>query len=281
VGRAAFASSGAALAAGACYLGYKWITAEKSRVEVVPQIVSKVSPASSVPENPHAKKIRELRGKPQDQIVDIYRPPRFEGNLAPYAAKIEKLKEDPRVMGLAFVQSKEKELVPVYIQRTSPDIHSPLECFSAHDLQDDSMVGKATVIRCVDSNEFFRRTIKAGYGSDLKEVNKIYIELIENYERSGYFSNRILKNVGVVLIQSIIQQFSASCEGRIVLDAINDTPAFYYKLGFRFSDPKMGFVSLRLNQDPTIVEAYHPMYLADQARQLWLTEIKINPIRFP
>lgn len=245
-------SSGAALAAGAGYVGYKWATAEKLG-------------------NPNA-------------VQTIYTPPRptqaDKEKLQSHAEKIEKLKKDPRIMGIAFAADKNENVVPLYIRYIRCDSYTVY--FSAHAIEDDVELGFAITHPFISSNNYMSGYWLAGvpsectgYGSNSENVSKVLLQQVQN--------NSSYKNIGVILNKAIHQKFASECEGRILIQAVRITHPYHYKLGFRSLDSEQNRVYARYannHQIPKKDLGSVYMHLPDQARQLWLKEVKDHPITF-
>lgn len=214
--------------------------------------------------------------------------------------KIQQLREDPRVMGITFTFNGENVLVPIYIKVFRKDIPAfegfgtscparTEDSFYAFDFS-DRQIGFAFTKSMLKSNDYLKgfwlgakEERYVGNGVEKKEVNKILLDQVTN--QSQY------KNIGVILNKAIHQKYQDECQGRMVIDAVRGTHPYHYKLGFRAFDPQKRILNEKLNslfasyvqrkEIPNRDLGLVTMYLPDRARELWLQEVKRNPIGFP
>lgn len=250
---ALLASSGAAIAAGIGYLGYKWTTAEKL---------------------PDPNTVQTIYTPPHPNKTDLENLGRL------YAKKISDLKKDSQIMGITFALDKSKHLTPIYIKCTPKDAHT---YFTAHNLANDKELGFAITLPFLKSNNYLkncwiggRPKEYIGYGSSQEEVGKVLLEQVTN--RSEY------KNIGVILNKAIHQKFENECQARIIIDAVRITHPYHYKMGFRAAEREKNrlyaqYVKNHQIPDRNLGSVF--MHLPDEARQLWLNEIHDHPISFP
>lgn len=249
-----FFSSKVALVLGACYLGYKWMTAEKVDYS---------------------------------EIRDIYKPTRFnEREWAPYKEKLAELKRDPNVIGATFVSHpKNGKLQPIFIKKhqTYPET----VVFVAYDLRTNDTVGFAEVKPFLETNNYLEDCWLAGlpdemkgYGTDKDNhrLGKVYMHQVTN-ERPEHY-----KNIGVVLTKAVLQHYHESCQGRTMIDAVRNTQPYWYKLGFRVSNPDQveknvlfGRIARRGQKVMRDMGSVY-MHLPEKAQKLWLHEIEQHPI---
>ena len=243
-------SSGAAVAAGIGYLGYKWARPEK------------------LPD--------------PNTVQEIYTPPHpNETDLHQHAAKIAQLKKDPEVMGITFAPDEKGRLTPIYIKCVQSNPQTTY--FFALDLANDTQLGFAITHPFLKSNQYLTKGLwihrpseYAGYGSSQEEVGKVLLERVAN--ESTY------KNIGVILNKAIHQKFEAECQARIIIDAIRTTHPYHYKMGFRSADSEENSLYAyyaRKHRIPDKDLGSVLMHLPDRARHLWLNEIHDHPIGFP
>ncbi len=184
------------------------------------------------------------------EVTKIYTLPK--GDLAPYAGRVEEIRNDPRVIGFAFVQSGNRP-VPIYIKKISSSV---VMNFNAYDLESDKKIGVAESL--------------SGDGQSME------LTWIQNLSPETH------KNVGAALIKAFLHYYRGAFAGQMHLISINNSAPFYYKLGFRVSEPKeykKEAVMAKLadsHQRGTVASV--DMYLPEAARILWFNEIDKNPI---
>ncbi len=120
-------SSGAAVAAGIGYLGYKWATAEKL---------------------PDPNTVQTIYTPPHPSETDL-------ANLHLHVEKIAKLKRDPSVMGITFAPDERGHLTPIYIKCTQSNAHTTY--FTAHRLANDAQLGFAIAHPFLESNQYLTK----------------------------------------------------------------------------------------------------------------------------
>ena len=226
-------------------------------------------------------------------VQKIYTPPRpTEADLAElqqYAEKIEKLKNDEFVMGIAFAINEQGDLAPVYVRCREIDIYQT--AFVVHSLANDQRLGDAVVNPFLPSNQYLQDywpietpEESIGYGSEKGQIGKVWLHNVRNLSS--------FKNIGVLLNKAIHQKFESECEGRMIINAVRGTHPYHYKLGFRAFDPSQNgaFESEKNSLYAEYVKNHEipdrdlgsvPMLLPEEARELWLTEIREYPIEFP
>ncbi len=246
-------SSGAAVAAGACYLGYKWGAAKKFS-------------------DPNT--VEEIYTPPHPSKADL-------SKIYLYAEKIDKLKKNPWAMGIAFAPNETGILTPIYITRRHPFFHTTR--FEAYDLATDELLGYAITRPLLESNQYLKEGYWSprpknyeGYGSSKEEVSKVLLDVLKNASK--------YKNIGVILNKAIHQHFEKECQARMIIEAYEKSHPYHYKIGFRSADPdKNDLYAWYAKRDriPGKDLEFTPMYLPDRARELWLNEIHNHPIGFP
>ena len=242
-------SSGAALAAWTSYFGYKWMKANATLSGTLDNC---------------------------DAVQSIPAPYR----LSPENGKLNARLENPIIMGTSIVIDKEQTQIPVYIQCQKRGKYSV--SFKIYRCDNDKLVGSAQVLPFLKSNNYMkgywthidsgRPQEYNGYGTDdLNEVDKILLEKLT--------SNKFYENTEGLLIKAISQYFKDRCECRMIVDARGSAHSNYYRYGFRSqssSNNKIYASDHNLGPKPSEV-----MYLPDDARDLWKTEIEKFPIRKP
>lgn len=225
------------------------------------------------------------KNRNSNEIDHIYTPTNQKCDLTPYAAKIAILKKDQNVMGITFTFNKQNELIPIYIVRTQ---NTYLANFFAYDLSTNEQLGFAfTKFHCLENNYLTNYWLGRkpeeyiGYGPNRTETNKTFLDQVTNESQC--------KNIGVILIKAIQQVFmEKKFEGRILIEAVRQTPPYHYKMGFRAFNPKTREFDSKFNslcasylqrkEIPKKDLGLHYMYLPEAARNLWSEEIKNNPI---
>lgn len=223
-----------------------------------------------------------------NMVQTIYTPPHPNEKdlekLRLQAGKIENLKKDPNVMGIAFALDPRGEKTPIYIKCT-PSGTDKKTWFTAHDLTTGEELGYAITLPFLQSNQyrtrhwaFGRPPNYVGYGSDKEEVAKVLLDQVSNEARSRY------KNIGVILNKAIHQKFEGECQGRIIIEAARGSHPYHYKLGFRSTNPEENSLYAQYVKDRQIPEkdlGLVTMHLPDEAQKLWLNEVHEYPINFP
>ncbi len=230
-----------------------------------------------------------------NETQKIYFPPRFDlSTIEPsYTNKVKRLQNNPNIMGMTCVPRREgEELVPVYIEKAQGTgeeayIHKLL----AKKITDDSLIGFAQLNLLTEKNiELMdlwgpEPVEWRGYGpseaTDGPFVNKVLLDQVTNKQPNKY------KNVGMILLKAIIQNYYDDFQGRVLLQAVRNTHPYHYKLGFRVSQQNQEYLNAKfakLAQSSTPVDqnlgsVY--MHLPEQAINLWRREIEQDPIRFP
>lgn len=234
-------------------------------------------------------------GAPSDvnAVQKIYTPPHpTEADLAElhqYADKIEELKNDKSVMGIAFAINEQGDLAPVYVRCVQIDEYQTN--FGVYNLANDKCLGDAITHPSLHSNRYCQDywpimtpEEHVGYGSEKGQIAKVWLDNLRNFSS--------FKNIGVLLNKAIHQKFENECEGRMIIDAVRKTHPYHYKLGFRAFDPRQNgaFDSKKNSLYAKYVTNHEipdrdlgsvPMLLPEEARELWLTEIREYPIEFP
>ena len=120
------------------------------------------------------------------------------------------------------------------------------------------------------------RDVYLHYGSEetSKRTNKIFVEHLNSYITPQF------KGIGKALIQSAIEYgYRDGCEGRIFLDAVDNSHAFYWKIGMRTKDRVLD-AEIETNQSIPTPLPLPPrlMYMYVEAREIWKQIIANHPI---
>jgi hypothetical protein len=225
-----------------------------------------------------------------NMVQTIYTPPHPNAEdlekLRLQAGKIENLKKDQNVMGIAFALNPSGEKTPIYIKCIQPERGSNQTLFTAHDFQTGKKLGFASTLPFLQSNQYLKRdhfvfgrpNECVGYGLDKEEVGKVLLEQVTNESESQY------KNIGVILNKAIHQKFENECQGRIFILATRVSHPYLYKLGFRSTNSEENSLYAQYVKDRQIPEkalGLVTMHLPDEAQKLWLNEVHEFPIKFP
>ena len=228
-----------------------------------------------------------------EEIYTPYHPANADLiGLEQYAEKINELKQDESVMGIAFAINKEGDLAPVYIRCIEIDKYQTNFC--VYSLRNDECLGDAIVRPFLQSNhycrDYFLMTFPndpyVGYGLEKGNIAKVWLHNVRNLSSSNY------KNIGVLLNKAIHQKFADECEGRMLIDAVRNSHSYHYKLGFRAIDPYQNGAFdtaknslyakyVRNNEIPKHDLGSVSMILPEKAQELWMKEIREHPIEFP
>jgi hypothetical protein len=239
-----------------------------------------------------------------DKTYQIYTPPYVPNfDYGPYQEKIEKLyynntetsvlfewsRSEYRyrpIQGIALAKKKDGSFHPIYFRLAPKELWQ--FTLSALDLLNDQELGHASFYPFLKENNYIQNAWNPkpshmiGYGSNPKEINKIYVQDLQNSSKMSNWTN-----IGVLLLKCMMQTFP-ECENRIVLDSCWDSGSFYHRLGFRILGMHAQFLNAvfaKRAKTRDYEKEYNDfgrntMYLPDEARNLWSQEINRNPIGF-
>ncbi len=179
------------------------------------------------------------------------------GNLSPYAEKVEQLRGRSDVLGIAFLPDEKV----IYLTKR---LFEGNTMYRAFDLTTRQEVGEAIT-----------NSTLSLYEGGIIPSRVIHLDHIENLASGSH------KNVGSVLIKTILQDTWNKHEGRIQLFSFGGAHRFYLKLGFH--PALLSFNILDTFTHRSIEWINHSysggwMYLPADARALWREEIEDNPI---
>jgi hypothetical protein len=228
--------------------------------------------------------------KPPDptSVASIYRPKHFSFNkkdpscLLPFGEMIRVLKRSKEFMGITAAPCKDGKFDAIYITCSQPSLDERYFC--AAKLKDRTCLGIAKVHPFMKSNKFLKNFWKPqwpsnykGYGLGKEPITKVLLTYVSNDSREH-------DHIGVILIKAIQQRFKKVCDGRMILTATGKIHPYFYKLGFRSTDPEKNKIYAEYKENKKIPDKNfesETLYLPEEACKLWNKEIEEYPIFFP
>lgn len=179
------------------------------------------------------------------------------GNLAPYAEKVDQLRGRSDVLGIAFLPHKKV----IYLTKR---LFEGCTVYRAFDLT-----------TCKEVGEAITNSTLSLYEGRIIPSRVIHIDHIENLAPETH------KNVGSVLIKTILQDTWNKHEGRLQLFSFGVAHRFYLKLGFYPTLLSFDIFDIFTRRSIEWINHSYSggwMYLPAEARELWRREIEQNPI---